>query len=523
MLLESTSTTKSRKTRTRTPQHPTEVRAYRFPMTVTPTQSTKLASVLEICLNLRNRLVQDRIENRVEVKKHKQAGEEAKHTTRADQYKTVSLYSKTDSALAKLHSQVKQNIACRVDEGSKRWFEALKAGRTGVKPPKQIDGKKYRSFTYPQHGNGAHIKSGKVFLSGIGEFRINDYRKIRGLKKTVTIKRSQGRWWCIVTAAIQEKDQVDLKPLAGNQEDVGVDPGLTALLTDSHGTSYDPPKVYREGQRALKYAQRDLSRKFEARRAQYQVLVTQAKAAGQSVPELKEVPYSNRLKGQIKVVAKLHTKFENTRDHYQKKIASVLSDQYRKVAVEEHGVNFMIRNRRLAKSASDRAIAKQKQLLQSKLGSRYHATANRREGIGGNSQSCLCGASVPKELSERIHRCPECGLTGNRDHVSANIVQQIAFGTISSTLGYVGPEPTRYAGSISTLCHSKAKDVEGAKLEAAKANPASRKASEPPMKRRPSANRKKSKTGGGKPTPVGKTSKHRPNGVPIGRHGAVDT
>jgi hypothetical protein len=35
------------------------------------------------------------------------------------------------------------------------------------------------------------------------------------------------------------------------------------------------------------------------------------------------------------------------------------------------------------------------------------------------SQRCLCGAWVPKALGQRIHACPTCGLTGDRDLVSA--------------------------------------------------------------------------------------------------------
>ena len=35
------------------------------------------------------------------------------------------------------------------------------------------------------------------------------------------------------------------------------------------------------------------------------------------------------------------------------------------------------------------------------------------------SQHCLCGARVPKTLSQRTHACPECGLRGDRDLVSA--------------------------------------------------------------------------------------------------------
>jgi hypothetical protein len=35
------------------------------------------------------------------------------------------------------------------------------------------------------------------------------------------------------------------------------------------------------------------------------------------------------------------------------------------------------------------------------------------------SQRCLCGARVPKALGDRMHTCPACGLTGDRDLVSA--------------------------------------------------------------------------------------------------------
>jgi putative transposase len=37
----------------------------------------------------------------------------------------------------------------------------------------------------------------------------------------------------------------------------------------------------------------------------------------------------------------------------------------------------------------------------------------------GTSQRCICGASVPKRLSDRQHVCRACGLMASRDHVSA--------------------------------------------------------------------------------------------------------
>lgn len=44
------------------------------------------------------------------------------------------------------------------------------------------------------------------------------------------------------------------------------------------------------------------------------------------------------------------------------------------------------------------------------------------------SQHCLCGERVPKALAERTHRCPSCGLIGDRDLVAAALA---AFVTLS--------------------------------------------------------------------------------------------
>jgi hypothetical protein len=190
-----------------------------------------------------------------------------------------------------------------------------------------------------------------------------------------------------------------------------------------------------------------MSRQFEAREKQYEILAAQAKAEGRRVSPHKDIPCSNRLKAQVKVVAKLHAKVDNIRDHHHNKNASVVASRYRKSAIEEHGVLFMIRNRRLAKVATDRAIYKQKLLLKSKLGKRYIATHNQTEN-GGNSQTCTCGAPVPKELKDRIHHCPVCGLTAGRDHVAANIVSIMAFGIASLTLGAGSHSPEAGQGFV---------------------------------------------------------------------------
>lgn len=44
------------------------------------------------------------------------------------------------------------------------------------------------------------------------------------------------------------------------------------------------------------------------------------------------------------------------------------------------------------------------------------------------SQHCLCGERVSKELAQRTHTCPTCGLQGARDTISAVLAAHVVFG-----------------------------------------------------------------------------------------------
>jgi hypothetical protein len=44
------------------------------------------------------------------------------------------------------------------------------------------------------------------------------------------------------------------------------------------------------------------------------------------------------------------------------------------------------------------------------------------------SQHCPCGARVPKQLADRIHRCPSCRLEADRDAVAAVLASFVTFG-----------------------------------------------------------------------------------------------
>ena len=421
----------AKKKRAKFPVHDRIIRSFRFAMRVDPKREPGLHAALDGTHALRNDLVAFLNEERALNRERKARGEKREWSSRNSLQSWTAEWSKRTGI--HLHAHVRHNVVDRVLEGIERWLEALKEGRKGVKPPGPIDRRKHRSFTFKEYGNGCRISNGKAFLSGLGWFKLFDHRRIIGQPKTLTVKFAEGRWWCVVTSAIFEDEWFGPETDHEGKPDAGGDPGLTHLMSDSHGRVFDPPRRLKESQGKLRRAQRVLSRKFVARKDDY------AKARALSpmpaeLPPLREMPLSNRLLDQIKTVAKLHTKVGRQRDNDQKKIAAVVSDLYGRFGCEEHGVMFMIRNRKLAKSASDRAIGSQKHHLASALGKRYVPTPNARPGIGGNSQTCLCGARVEKALSERMHDCPACGLKAPRDFVSANLVQTIAFGTVSPAM-----------------------------------------------------------------------------------------
>lgn len=487
--------TTPRQPRQKKPKHPGVVRAFRFALDLSPAESDKLFLIKNLCWEVRERLVAERRANRLDNRQRRADGLPVHYLNRDDQYRRVAQLARDDKRFAAVHSQVLQNVAVRVDEGTQRWFDARRLGRQDVQPPGPMRCRDYHSFTYPQYGPSAKIRQGRVHLSKLGSFRLLDHRRLRGKPQTVTLTFEDGRWWVVVTCRIQAKDW--FRPWAEVQDldDTGADPGLTHLLTTAHAEVFDPPRALRDALGRLRHEQRTLSRKFTMRECLYTEAQARCTAAGAAaLPPLAAQPYSNRLKAQLKKVAQLHTRVKAIRAHHHAKLAARLDKTYRRVAVEEHGVQFMLRNRRLARAAADRGLAAMKSAVYAKLGPRAIKTPNQRPGLGGNSQTCVCGAAVPKSLRERAHHCPACGLQADRDVVAANIVMLIAF-------GWAPLSPTGPGQGLAGVERSR----DGADVPPAEPSAASENA----VKRQPRVNRNRRSTGGAEATPAANTVRHR--------------
>lgn len=373
----------------------TTVRAFHFRLEASAAELARLHGALDLGWGLRNQLAQLLDDDRKAQRLVRQAGGEPEYLG-ALALKRLVAAKEVAPEYRTLHSQVRQDLATRVSEGMNRFFGALREGRTGVRPPHAIERKHFRSLTYPQYGTAAFIKGGRLHLSKLGDFKVTGWRRMRGKKKSITLKFKDGHFWAVVLCEVQACDVVRPYREVRHLPEVGVDPGLATVLTDSYNTGYETPKPLQAARSRLRHAQRVVSRKFEHRKR------------GHAGPgPLKEAPQSHRLRLAIVRLARAHTKVERIRDDVAKKVARRIERTCSRAAVEEHSLQFMVRNRRLAKATADVAIGKQKQ-------------------------------------AQRWHSCPECGLSGPRDQVSAVICQYETFGSV----------PDAAASGLGALEHS---------------------------------------------------------------------
>ncbi len=300
-----------------------------------------------------------------------------------------------------VHSQVLQNTLKRLDRTFQNFFN-------GFGYPRFKGRNRYNSFTYPQSGFEVEIedgKEGKLTLSKIGKMRIILHRDIEGRIKTCTIKKDIDQWYAIFTVDIEKKTEK-----VSVVKKTGVDVGLESLLTLSNGERIEPHKFYRKSEESLAWEQRKLSRKMKGS--------------------------ANRKKQIIKVV-KVHRKIRNQRKDSNHKISKGLIKTFDYVVFEDLHIRNMVQNEHLAKS-----------ILDAGWGQIIRFTAYKAEYAGKTielvdphytSQTCLCGHKVPKKLKVRVHKCPQCGLILNRDHVSAILIERKGKLNVPAVCGELTP------------------------------------------------------------------------------------
>lgn len=362
------------------------MKAYKFKLKPSKRIAQVFEQTLDVCRELYNAGLQERRDawklNKVSINFHAQAIQlPAIKTIRED--------------VNALYSQVPQDALRRLSKAFDAFFRRVKAKQTAGFP--RFRSKfRYDSFCYPQ--SGFKLVGDKLTLSKIGSVRLRLAREIEGTIKTCTIKREADGWYVVFTA------ETTPKLLPPCEASVGVDVGLLSFATLSDGTEIDNPRYYREAQRQLRTAQRKVARRKYG---------------------------SNRRRKAVAWLRKVHQHVKRQRSDFHHKISRWLVDGHGSIAVEDLNIKGLAGGM-LAKSVNDAGWGQFLNMIAYKA-----ADAGRmfvKVNPNGTSQTCPCGASTPKTLSQRWHQCSACGVSQGRDHVSAQVILQRAAGQTALAL-----------------------------------------------------------------------------------------
>ena len=299
-----------------------------------------------------------------------------------DQMKQLPELKKEFTEYKEINSQTLQDVVERLDKAYQSFFRRIKNKKTAGFP--RFKGKnRYDSFTLKQHGY--KLEGRYLIVKNIGRFKLMLHRPIEGTIKIVTIRKYCNKWYVCFSC-----DNVPLKILPKTGKKIGIDVGCLDFITDSNGNKISNPRFMKKSEDLLAIRQQKLS--------------------------TKKKNSNNRKKAKI-LVAKVHEKLYNQRNDFQFKVANKLVKENDVICIEDLKF-WKTKYKNLNKSILDVSWFNFFNKLDYKAveAGKIIVKVNPRN----TSQMCSnCGTIVKKSLSVRIHNCPICKLTIDRDVNSA--------------------------------------------------------------------------------------------------------
>jgi len=291
----------------------------------------------------------------------------------------------------------------RLKKAWERWMIPDKSGKRGGRPRFKKVGE-LRSFVYPRVNDkraGAHLNNGILKLSKIGEMPVVMHRPLPDgfVLKTCTVVRKADGWYCCILM----QDETVPSPLAVEEikSATAIDVGCEKFLTTAQGEAVSVPQFYRKAQSILARASRKLARQEKG---------------------------SKNWERQKNRIALLHLKVARCRKEFHYHVAHWLCKTYDLISFENLNIKGLARTR-LAKSILDCAWGAFLQILQAvavKCGSRCVEVSAR----GSSIECSSCGTRVEKKLKDRVHNCPSCLLSIDRDWNSALVLLERGLRTV---------------------------------------------------------------------------------------------
>jgi putative transposase len=286
-----------------------------------------------------------------------------------DQQATLPALKAERPSLARVQSQVLQNVAVRIDLAFQTFFRRVREGAKEPGYPRFRGKGRYDSITFPQIPVGCKLdaETKRLRIANVGLVKIILHRPLEGTPKTATIRRSStGKWYASFSCECAEP-----APLPATGQQVGIDVGLKTFAALSTGEQIANPRFFRQEEQALAKAHRRLSKEEKG------------------TPERAE---------RRKVVARVYERTAWRRSDFTHQHSRRIVNQFDVIAVEDLAVN------RMTHSQHSHCLAK---------------------SIAYTSQDCSqCGHRQPLSLSDRTYTCPCCGVVLDRDfNASLNILR----------------------------------------------------------------------------------------------------
>jgi len=155
--------------------------------------------------------------------------ERGERVTKVQQLRRVKERKATNPYAASVHSHILQVVADDLDKAFLAFFRRM---RTGEKPgyPRFRGANRWTSFGLKELGNGFKLDGRRLKVSGVGRLPVRWHRPIEGNIKTVRISKKAGKWYAAFSCVVPDKE-----PLLATDTSIGIDVGLTHLLTTSEG------------------------------------------------------------------------------------------------------------------------------------------------------------------------------------------------------------------------------------------------------------------------------------------------
>ncbi|MFK3869482.1 RNA-guided endonuclease InsQ/TnpB family protein, partial [Psychrobacter faecalis] len=256
------------------------------------------------------------------------------------------------------------------------------------------------SIRLVQFDKYCRVEGNRVKLpNGVGFVKFRKSQDILGIIKNVTISKKSGHWY----VSFGTERELEQNPIHPSKTAIGIDLGVSKLVTGSNGQCFKPKSSFKANQGKLAKLQRQLSRK---------------------------VLFSQNWKKQNRKIQKLHHHIANIRHDYLHKITTNISKNHAMIVCEDLKVVNMSRSASGSLENKGRNVKAKsglnKSILDQGWGMMIDMLEYKQHWHGGllikvdpryTSRTCFECKHVAKEnrRTQAKFECVECGYIANAD------------------------------------------------------------------------------------------------------------